>query len=238
MGQRELMVVMALETASLPGPLRKRESHLWQRDFLDWYCEPSWVADRLFRVQPFVGEVIDPACGRGNIVEAARRAHHAAEGWDIVDRGFPGTKVRDFLTLQTRYCNFVCNPPFGIAEHFVAHAIELARNTTCMLLPANWVQGDKRSRWLETTPLARVLFITPRPSIRPVPQSWPDRSPATELRIMRGSSGIAGTLARRKSAGCGEILKPGTIHASAAQAGSHARRRGRGGTECRLMGMG
>jgi hypothetical protein len=166
-GQRELMVVMALETASLPGPLRKRESHLWQRDSLDWYCEPSWVADRLFRVQPFVGEVIDPACGRGNIVEAARRAHHAAEGWDIVDRGFPGTKVRDFLTLQTRYCNFVCNPPFGIAEHFVAHAIELARNTTCMLLPANWVQGDKRSRWLETTPLARVLFITPRPSMPP-----------------------------------------------------------------------
>jgi hypothetical protein len=36
-----------------------------------------------------------------------------------------------------------------------------------MLLPANWVQGDKRSRWLQQTPLLRVWFITPRPSMPP-----------------------------------------------------------------------
>jgi hypothetical protein len=87
--------------------------------------------------------------------------------WDIVDRGFPGSKVRDFLTVQARYCNFVCNPPFGIAEQFVTHALKLARHTVAMLLPTIWLQGDRRSRWLETTPLKRVLFITPRPSMPP-----------------------------------------------------------------------
>jgi hypothetical protein len=122
------------------------------------------VSERLFVVQPFVGEVIDPGCGSGRIVEAARRAHHCAEGWDIVDRGFPGTKVCNFLTVETRFCNFVSNPPFGISERFVAHALDLARNTVCMLI---WLQGDRRSRWLETTPLERVLFITPRPSMPP-----------------------------------------------------------------------
>jgi hypothetical protein len=103
----------------------------------------------------------------GRIVQAALRAHHCAEGWDIVDRGFPGAKVRDFLSVQERVCNFVCNPPFAIAEQFVAHALELARHTVCMLLPAIWVQGDRRSRWLASTPLERVLFITPRPSMPP-----------------------------------------------------------------------
>jgi len=36
-----------------------------------------------------------------------------------------------------------------------------------MLLPATWLLGDRRARWLETTPLVRVLFITPRPSMPP-----------------------------------------------------------------------
>ena len=36
-----------------------------------------------------------------------------------------------------------------------------------LLLPANWVQGDKRSRWLDRSPLRRVYFITPRPSMPP-----------------------------------------------------------------------
>lgn len=158
---------MTSATAALRGPLRKRDSHLWARDANDWYVEPRWCADRLFESFRFVGEIIDPACGSGNIVDAAKRAFHCAEGWDIVDRGYSGTKIRDFRNVRERYANFVSNPPFGIAEHFVAHALELMRNATAMLLPANWVQGDKRSRWLATTPLLRVLFITPRPSMPP-----------------------------------------------------------------------
>ena len=65
--------------------------------------------------------------------------------------------------------NIVSNPPFGIAERFVARALQLAERKVAMLLPANWVQGDKRSRWLETTPLAKIWFLTPRPSMPPGP---------------------------------------------------------------------
>ena len=155
---------MTFETVS---PLRKRDSHLWDRDPHDWYCEPPWTAERLFDVQPFAGEIVDPACGRGNIVSAAKAAHHCAEGWDIVDRGYLGTKVRNFLAWEQPVCNIVSNPPFGIAEIFVKHALKIARYQVCMLLPATWVQGDKRSRWLEQTSLTKVLFITPRPSMPP-----------------------------------------------------------------------
>ena len=63
--------------------------------------------------------------------------------------------------------NIVSNPPFGIAERFVRHAPLVARRKVAMLLPSKWVQGDRRSRWLEATPLKRVLFLTPRPSMPP-----------------------------------------------------------------------
>ena len=148
-------------------PLRQRQSHVWARDPGDFYVEPEWCSQRLFDVHSFVGEVIDPACGCGRVVEAARRAHHASEGWDAVDRGFPGTKVRDFLSTDTVVCNFVSNPPFGIAEAFVEHALLHALHQVVMLLPMTWLCGERRSRWLETTPLVGVLVLTPRPSMPP-----------------------------------------------------------------------
>lgn len=155
-------------TLDVATPLRKRDSHLWARDPQDWYVEPEWCSERLFDVEPFEGPVLDPACGMGRIVQAARRAGHSALGTDLIART-DGAAVVNFLTAYPfgNWDNIVCNPPFRIAEKFVRRALELTPRKVAMLLPAAWVQGDKRSRWLETTPLARVLFIAPRPSMPP-----------------------------------------------------------------------
>lgn len=154
-------------TGPLRGPLRKRESHLWKRDDHDWYVEPSWCSERLFLIEPFEGRIWDPAAGQGRIPTAAQALGHEVTASDIVDRGC-ADYVGDFLTSRkARAPNIVSNPPFGIAEKFVAHALDLAERKVAMLLTANWVQGDRRSRWLETTPLRRVWFISPRPSMPP-----------------------------------------------------------------------
>ena len=157
---------MTSASAPLRGPLRKRESHMWERQSEDWYVEPEWCSARLFEVETFRGHIHDPACGMGRIVTAAINAGYVGTGSDIVDRRNAGF-TRDFLADETQTDNFASNPPFAIAEQFVAHALEFARSKVAMLLPANWVQGDKRSRWLATTPLRRVWFITPRPSMPP-----------------------------------------------------------------------
>jgi hypothetical protein len=122
-------VTLLDSAASIPalGPLCKRESHLWARDPLDWYVEPSWLSERLFATVPFITEILDPACGCGRIVQAARRAHLSAMGADIVDRGLPGTIVSDFFEWREPVGNIVCNPPFAVAEQFVAHALTIAR---------------------------------------------------------------------------------------------------------------
>lgn len=157
---------------TLRGPLRKRESHLWSRHPEDWYVEPAWCSERLFELVPFAGTVWDPACGLGRIAKSAFRAGHKTWSTDLIDRGYKHFDfVQDFFA-PIEYSsdlpeNIVSNPPFGRAEHFVAKALTLARGQVAMLLPANWVQGDKRSRWLESTPLASILFVTPRPSMLP-----------------------------------------------------------------------
>jgi hypothetical protein len=169
-------------TAKLRGPLRKRESHLWIRHPEDFYVEPEWCSARLFEEEQFYEGILDPACGIGRIVMAAKAAGFGARGADIVRRlaptEFPFLFTHgDFLRSHPRAPNIVCNPPFGIAEKFVSHALSLASRKVAMLLPANWIQGDKRSRWLETTPLHRVWFVTPRPSMPPGPAIMAGQKP-------------------------------------------------------------
>jgi hypothetical protein len=155
----------------LRGPLRKRESHLWLRDANDWYVEPAWCSERLFEAEDFSPGIIDPACGIGTILKSARAAGLMAYGSDIIDRAGVCFATMDFLDRddddRQGPGHIVCNPPFGKALEFVTLALERTRDKTAMLLPANWVQGDKRARWLATTPLKRVWFLAPRPSMPP-----------------------------------------------------------------------
>jgi hypothetical protein len=164
----------------LRGPLRKRESHLWSRDPDDFYVEPEWCSQRLFEVERFERDVWDPACGLCRIVQSASDAGLMAAGSDKVKR-HPAALIADFMDEDWAPgpygdegpAHIVCNPPFGLcdpsSDHpgFVELALERASGKVAMLLPANWVQGDRRSRWLETTPLYRVYYLSPRPSMPP-----------------------------------------------------------------------
>lgn len=173
--------------------LRKRQSSLWKREANDWYVEPEWVSARLFEEEPFEGRVHDPACGMGNIVKSARAADLYATGSDIVRRD--GSEddgdddiiddrycdfIEDFVAedpearFRTRFDNIVSNPPFKLCDDrknkrfpFVETALKCANRKVALLLPTSWIQGDQRAKWLATTPLRRVWFISPRPSMPP-----------------------------------------------------------------------
>jgi hypothetical protein len=153
-------------TELAPGALKRRNTHVWDRAENDFYpTNPPWVIERLLDVEVFLRETIDCCCGSGAIVVACRERHLPAEGWDIVDRGFPGTVVRDFLTYDGPGPeNFITNPPFGTAQAIVERAVELARCKTAVLLP---VARLNAARWLRRLPLARVWLLTPRPSMPP-----------------------------------------------------------------------
>lgn len=147
------------------GAMRLRESHVWHRQTEDHYVEPRWVSQRLFDVERFTGEVIDPACGFGHIVDSARDHHHCAGGRDIVDRGFAGTIVQDFFDSTEAVCNIVCNPPFDQASAFVLKALGLIRYRAAIVFPT--ARLNAAHTWLRDTPLEKVWLLRPRPSMPP-----------------------------------------------------------------------
>jgi hypothetical protein len=145
---------------------RKRDSHVWDRATDDWYIEPTWCSERLFAVEGFYRGIHDPACGTERIVEAARRAGLEATGSDLIDRGFPGTRVEDFFTSTQQHDNVVCNPPFSkdTIQRFALHALAIARRKVAIICP---VARLNAAHWLRGTPLRIVWLLSPRPSMPP-----------------------------------------------------------------------
>ena len=149
------------------APTRDLKAKLWERDPDDFYCEPFWCSVALFNREAFDGPIVDPACGLGRIVHSARMADYEAYGADKVKRSEACGSVLDFLDRVDPIANVVSNPPFGIADSFVMHALALTTGKVAMLLPATWHFGAKRAAWLKTTPLRRIYALTPRPSMPP-----------------------------------------------------------------------
>lgn len=149
------------------APTRDMKAKIWQRDNDDFYVEPFWCSAALFMREPFENTILDPACGLGRIVWEARRFGYQAIGTDKVRRSDICRDEIDFLTCAAPGYDIVANPPFGIADEFVKHALTVSRSKVAMLLPATWHFGSKRAAWLKTTPLRRIYALTPRPSMPP-----------------------------------------------------------------------
>jgi len=140
-------------------------AHVWTRDALGFYVEPRWCTERLFEVEMFSGRVWDPCCGFGHTADAAYAAGHGVIATDLIDRGyrrFNGTG--DFLCSERRVENIVCNPPYSVCYDFVHQALKLTTKKVAMIWLARRINA---ARWLDNTPLVRVYFLTPRPSMPP-----------------------------------------------------------------------
>jgi len=147
-----------------------KQAHSWNRDIYDFYLEPEWCSKRLFDEELFVGNIADIACGTGRILDAAKAAGYETIGCDLVDRG--ARENHKFLSMDFRQAvfdidNIVSNPPFKDAREFAEFTLRRAKKKIALLLPTIWLHGSARAKWLERTPLRRVLIMSPRPSMPP-----------------------------------------------------------------------
>jgi hypothetical protein len=146
-------------------PARPKRSHIWEREKDGHYVEPRWCSARLFDVEGFAGAIWDPCCGFGRVIESARAHGLKAVASDIVDRGFRGTKVRDFFSCGRPLApNIVTNPNFAIWQKLVEHALRIGCVKIATLIS---LQRLPAAHWLQRMPFVRIWLLTPRPSMPP-----------------------------------------------------------------------
>jgi hypothetical protein len=153
-------VSAALSTGVGRAPLRDRRN--------DLYETPSCATLALLREEPLLRrpqKIWEPAAGRGAIVRVLRAHGHEVVASDLIDYGDPTCFSRqDFLLEHKAPQDCECiltNPPFSLAEEFVAHALELCPRVI-MLLRLAFLESERRSRILDAGTFARVHIFRKR----------------------------------------------------------------------------
>lgn len=140
----------------------------------DWYMEDRWVSERLFDVEKFFPpKIVDPFCGSGRILDAAKLAGYKTFGLDVVNRSHAhnfelGDVFKmDFPASQPRKgWSFVSNPPYDRVDELFDEMIKLGVSSkTVMFLPMAYLAG--KAKRLKQLPLVRVWICKPRPNCLP-----------------------------------------------------------------------
>jgi hypothetical protein len=131
---------------------------------LDAYPTPSVAVEALLKVEQLPDVIWEPAAGYGPIVKVLRDHGHTVITNDIKDYGFPLDSVGDFLKCKSAPPGVTCaltNPPFGIFNMFVAHALDLCPRVV-MLSTVMALGSVARTEILEHRGLARVHVFRER----------------------------------------------------------------------------
>ena len=137
--------------------------------------EPEWAVAALLNQEDIPSPVWDPACGTGTITRVCWGHGKPAFGTDVASGG-------DFLTASKKMWplhvadrwssgaipSIVCNPPFGLAEEFILHAVDLDVPVAAFLLRLAFLEGTgRRKRIFDPHPPARVWTFSKRVSCPP-----------------------------------------------------------------------
>ena len=134
------------------------------RALLDFYPTPEPVTRALLAVETFTGPVWEPASGEGHISRVLEDAGYPVFSSDLRVTGF-GHGGFDFLKFTPQFDPgaIVTNPPFKLAEQFIARAKQFPSVAKlALLLKLTFLEGAKRQPMFQYTvfPLARVhVFI-------------------------------------------------------------------------------
>jgi len=118
----------------------------------DFYETPYSLTKLLLEKEGMIGEVLEPACGKGAISSLIQ-----CTAYDI---------ETDFLKEQRTFGTVITNPPYSLAYEFIQKAKQVAQSKIIFLLPLSYLHGKKRydNIWIDKDfPLAKVYVFTRYP---------------------------------------------------------------------------
>ena len=138
----------------------------------DYYATDPKAVKMLLSKYDFKGrEILEPCVGAGHIVNAIKDVYGNTKnitGIDIVDRGYPGVIVSDFLTYKTeqKYDGIITNPPYSLAGEFVEKGLSLLSDNgqMAMFLKIQFLEGVKRDSLFEKYPPKYIYVFRKRMS--------------------------------------------------------------------------
>ena len=126
------------------GASNHSESEREQNDF--YATEPSAIDD-LLRFETFNVNVWECAVGQGHLAKRLSEVGYKVKCSDIIDRGYHGTEVLDFLKSNEKFNgDIITNPPYKYCTEFILKALDSIQDgaKVAMFLKVQTLEGQKR----------------------------------------------------------------------------------------------
>lgn len=135
-----------------------------EREPNDYYATEPKAVEVLLENETFNHYIWECACGGGHMSEVLKNAGYNVKSSDIIDRGYSGTEIIDFLKSQ---CidkiprDIITNPPYKNAAEFVRHALDISRNGTkiAMFMKLTFLESKSRKELFKKYP-PKVIYVS------------------------------------------------------------------------------
>lgn len=138
------------------------------RESDDYYAtHPSATEALLETGEVFNDRIYEPACGEGHIAGVLKEHEYKVKCSDIIDRGYPRTRIVNFLELEIEKetdCDIITNPPYKYAKEFVEKSLQFVKmgNKVAMLLKLTFLEGQGRKPMFLKNPPKYVYVFSAR----------------------------------------------------------------------------
>ena len=137
---------------------------LKEREPNDYYATEPRALELLLERESFAPHVWECACGGGHLSEVLKSRGYRVKSSDIVDRGYEGTELLDFLRVRKEdvkdASDIITNPPYKYAKEFVEHALDIVADgaKVAMFLKVQFLEGKARRELFEKYP-PKVVYV-------------------------------------------------------------------------------
>lgn len=139
-----------------------------EREKDDFYATDPLATVLLCEKEKFSPTVWECCVGQGHIAEVLREQGYKVICSDIVDRGYPNTKIQDFLRVDIRNgqntADIITNPPYKFATQFVKKALDISADgvKVAMFLKIQFLESQERWELFKEYPIKTVYVATRR----------------------------------------------------------------------------
>lgn len=134
----------------------------FEREKDDYYATDPVSIPLLLEQETFSETVWENAVGGGHLAGELKKAGYNVFCSDIVDRGYPGTEIIDFLKFKGTFDgDIITNPPYKYALEFCEKGLEVISegHKMAMFLKLTFLEGQKRKKFfLENPPKTVYVF--------------------------------------------------------------------------------
>ena len=139
----------------------------YERVANDFYATDPDSVRALFDNVNIVGDSFyEPCVGQGHIADVIKEYFPYATVYvsDIVDRGYKGTVIKDFVNSEPKVKTdwVITNPPYKYAKEFIDNSLKVANKGVAMFLKIQFLEGQSRKEWFKSNHLKYVYVFSKR----------------------------------------------------------------------------